>query len=303
MDELDTLLLQAWGRVSEELQNKPWAMGRRMERVSRKELRRPVRAWCLPLRASDSRIGAHELRNEFNTACYDRGFNHRLVLRGDRVRALCKPVRIGWPGVPVPKAAKLLGRDERTVWSWVKKGRLERANPDRRKIGRRDKVWSGPMDPQADEGRGPWEVWGSLWRHLYDRVPMDFVQRVERTARVRHKRRDHDRHPGHYRGWDWVCPGRVLATGQRVPCGRICKKLWLPLPAWTIGDALGDRAGQAWQVMPRLEQAGRSFACAKCWGVRFDNIDSDPDEAWNRFISVVSGGLLYGREVDRGELW
>lgn len=289
MDELDQALLEAWHEVSARLKNKPWAMGRRMERVARQALRRPVRAWCLPLRASDSRIGAHELRNEFNTACYDRGFNHRLVLRGDRVRALCKPVRIAWPGVPVPEAAKLLGRDERTVWSWAKKGRLERANPDRATIGRHFRFWSGPMDPQADDG-----------------------------------------HPGRYRGWDWVCPGRVLASGEQVPCGRVCKKLWLPLPAWTIGDALGDRAGQAWARMPRFEKVepvrtdesradtgsdsvsknvgmcgtySRRFACAKCWGMRFDNYRSDPDEAWNRFVSVVSGGLLYGREVGCGVLW
>ena len=331
MDELDTLLLQAWWRVSDDLQSKPWAMGRRMERVARQALRRPVRAWCLPLRASDSRIGAHELRNEFNTACYHRGFNHRLVLRGDRVRALCQPVWIGEPGVTVVEAAKLLGRDERTIWSWVKKGRLEvkrRCVPGPTRMKHR--VWSGPMDPQADDGRGPWEVWGTLWQHLWERVPVDFAQRVERTARVRRKRLDRDRHPGHYRGWDWVCPGRVLATGQQVPCGRVCKKLWLPLPAWTIGDALGDRAGEAWAKMPRFEQpvpvrpdalgadtgtesvskhAGicgsysRRFACAKCWGMRFDNYVSDPDEAWNRFVSVVSGGLLYGREVDRGVLW
>lgn len=303
MDELDQLLLDSWDAVSQSLQNKPWARARRMERVLRGELRRPVRAWCLALRASDSRIGAHELRNEFNTACYDRGFNHRLVLSGERVRALCKPVRMIWPGVTLPEAARLLGRDERTVWSWVKKGRLERANSEWVTIGRRYKIWSGPMDPQADDGRGPWEVWGSLWQHLWERVPTDFVQRVERTARVRRKRSDHDRHPGHYRGWDWVCPGRVLATGQRVRCGRVCKKLWLPLPAWTIGDALGDEAGEAWDAMPRVDLGHRSFACARCWGMRFDNHESDPDEAWNRFVSVVSGGLLYGREVDRGRLW
>eukprot|EP00752_Nemacystus_decipiens_P013982 g12418.t1 len=296
MDELDQNLLEAWGVVSEQLQNKPWAMARRMERVSRKELRRPVRAWCVALRASDARIGAHELRTELQQHFADKGKNHFVTLKGERLRELCRPVSIKFPGVTLPEAAALLGRDERTVWSWVQKGRLRKANPSSTGVGRSEPLWSGPLDPQADDGKGPWEAWGTIWQGLWEKIPMDYEQRVGRAMRLRTKRDDWQGHPGHYRGWDWRCPGRQLATGQHVPCGRLCKKLWLPLPAWTIGDYLGERGGSAWDKLPRYERAGGSFACAKCWGLRFDPVFSDPDEAWNRFVSVISGGLLYGRE-------
>ncbi len=297
MDELDQALLEAWHEVSQRLENEPWALARRMERVSRKELRRPVRAWCVALRASDARIGAHEWRTELQGHFAMKGRNHFLTLTGERLRELCKPVRIDWPGLPVPEAAELLGRDQRTVWSWVKKGRLERANPERATIGRKHRVWSGPIDPQADDGRGPWEVWGTLWQGLWERIPEDYFQRVQRTTRVRTKREDGPGQPKHIRGWDWRCPGRLLATGQYLKCGRVCKKLWMPLPAWTIGDYLKGRSGGAWDALPRYEAGRPRFACAKCWGMRFDPVWHCPDEAWNRFVSVISGGLLYGREV------
>lgn len=306
MDELDQALLEAWGRVSAALADQPWALARRIERVSRKELRRPVRAWCVALRASDARIGAEQIGSRFSIDCWRSGRNHRLVLRGKWLRRLCRPVRINWPGVPVSEAAALLGRDERTVWSWVKKGVFE---VDRQgAVGRRGQarhlVWSArALDPQADDGRGPWEAWGTLWQGLAERIPEGLEQRVERVARVRHKAADAGGQAGAYRGWDWVCPGRVLATGQRVACGRVCKKLWLPLPVWTVGDALGDRAGSAWERLPRFDAAGSSFACARCWGMRFDPVQSEPAEAWNRFVSVVSGGLLYGREVRSPASW
>lgn len=297
MDELDVALFEAWDVVSALLKDRPWALARRMERMSRKELRRPVRAWCVALRASDSRIDAHEWRTEWQAHLAYKGKDHRLTLTGERLRGLCRPVAIAWPGVPVPEAAELLGRDERTVWSWVKKGRLERANPDKVAIGRRHRVWCGPIDPQADDGRGPWEVWGTLWQSLWERIPVDYTQKVERTMRVRAKRRDHPDEPKRFRGWDWRCPGRMLATGQHVECGRVCKKLWMPMPAWTIGDYLGERSGEAWAQMPKFDLGRSRFACAKCWGMRFDPVNSNPDEAWNRFVSVISGGLLYGREV------
>ncbi|MEM9348461.1 MAG: hypothetical protein AAGB26_17875 [Planctomycetota bacterium] len=59
MDEVDLALFEAWDAVSIELEKKPWKLAKRVERASRKELRRPVRAWCVALRASGSRIGAY----------------------------------------------------------------------------------------------------------------------------------------------------------------------------------------------------------------------------------------------------
>ena len=306
MDELDRRLLAAWGEVSAALKQQPWKLARRMERVGRKELRRPVGAWCLKLRASDTRLDERDCADGFEARCCYKGYTHTLALRGERLRSLCGAVRIDWPGVPVVEAARLLGRDERTLWLWARKGLLEVER--QAEVGRggvpRHLVWTGrAMDPQADDGRRPWEVWGTLWQGLSEKLSGEFVQRVQRCPRVRAwaKGGQGERDAGvkKFCGWDWVCPGRVLASGRFVSCGRVCKKLWLPLGAWTIGDALGESAGEVWRSLPRYEMAGRSFACAKCWGVRFDPVDTDPAEAWNRFVSVVSGGLLYGGDVER----
>ncbi|MFN3168192.1 MAG: hypothetical protein ACE37H_14110 [Phycisphaeraceae bacterium] len=320
MDPLDSLLLESWHNVSNELQNKPWKLARRMERVQRKELRRPVRAWAVALRANDARIGGEDLYSpggdEGAIERCRRGYTHPVMLRGRRVRELCKARRIDWPGVWIDEAARQLGRDVRTVYRWSDTGALRYRKEH--EPGRRGKasrwVWSDTaIDPQANDGRGPWSAWGSLWQGLSERIPEDFEQRVERVPRLRDSAKDRrtrgDAWPGRYRGWDWRCPGRRVADGtvpgRHVPCGRVCKKLWLPLPAWTIGDALGGRAGAAWEAMPRFERGAgrRGFACARCWGLRFDCPMSNPQAAWNRFVSVVSGGLLYGREVDRGLLW
>ncbi|MEM6260678.1 MAG: hypothetical protein AAGI37_20715 [Planctomycetota bacterium] len=83
MDELDENLLEAWHTVSELLQNRPWVMARWMERVARKEARWPVRAWCVALRAGDSRIGARAWRGGLQA--------DRLVDREDRVLDLTGP--------------------------------------------------------------------------------------------------------------------------------------------------------------------------------------------------------------------
>ncbi len=112
MGLLDQLLLEAWCKVSKELENKPYKLARRL-------------------------------------------------------RELCAPQRIDWPGVTIHEAAKQLGRDARTVYRWSDTGALRMRKEH--VPGKRGKpsrfVWSNKaIDPQADDGRGPWEVWGSLWQ-------------------------------------------------------------------------------------------------------------------------------------------
>ena len=43
----------------------------------------------------------------------------------------------------------------------------------------------------------------------------------------------------------------------------------------------------------------RSFACARCWRVKGFSLLRG--RGWNEFITHVSGGLLYGREVKKPE--
>ena len=299
MEELDFNLLEAYHRVRDVLARDNARRGRRIERVMRKELRRPVRAWCVGIRASDSRWGGADMASNEDWRGDRKGYAHRLRLSGARIGELCRPVRLPWPGLSVADAARVYGRDTRTIYQWVKAGILESRFD--MPLGKRTRmtrwVWSPrAIDPAADSGSAVWGVWGTLWQGLWERVPEEMEMMVERVPRVRPSYRV-DRPGERFVGWDWRCPGRVLADGSVHPCGRVCKKLWLPLPVWTIGQARGKDDLEGWREAPTWDASRCRLACADCWGIRYDNFEKHPAEAWNRFVSAISGGLLYGREV------
>ncbi|HVP73850.1 MAG TPA: hypothetical protein VMS30_08935 [Phycisphaerales bacterium] len=95
-----------------------------------------------------------------------------------------------------------------------------------------------------------------------------------------------------------------------VPCGRRCHFLYAPMPVWTLVAAMGfDEGlplpegcglGSTWRPTGQTIAAGqgwRSFACKKCWGVRAPS--QTTYRGWNDFVTLVSGGLLLGRDVPR----
>ncbi len=162
-----------------------------------------------------------------------------------------------------------------------------------------------PIDPNHDAGRPPNGVWGSIWQWLYKRLPESYEQRFEREM-------DWKTYRGKpvQRGWRWICPGRAGADGTFLGCGRRCRNLYAPMPIMTLGLASGARlaldmpdgcglAGQ-WhpgEHDPAVGEGNRSFACKVCWKMRNTSLASDI--GWNEFVSYLSGGLLYGKEVPR----
>lgn len=48
---------------------------------------------------------------------------------------------------------------------------------------------------------------------------------------------------------------------------------------------------------PEVGFGHRRFACKECWQVR--NITLTDHSGWNDFVTHISGGLLYGQEVER----
>lgn len=342
MDELDTNLLEAWYDVRQRLAKDPAARGRRYERGLRAVLRRPVRAWCVSVKASDTRI-EHAAMADGDAveaaACRER---HGVVLFGELVRHMVRPVVIPWPGFRSDDAAYALGIDMRTMADWMDKGWVQSRRekvPGRRGLPSRF-VWTGGggIDVCFPQGRDL--KWGSLWRGLWERVPMEFEQAVERVPRERGRgaefptpgdgtgsrrenaggceslRRCDDfrgrgdfrgNFRGNFRGWDWVCPGRELGDGVWAGCGRVCKKLVAPLPVWTVErmlpsspEVLGGGRGLPVGVASYEPRVSR-FACATCWNVQ--HTPTDPDAAWNQLVTAISGGLLYGREVARPRGW
>ncbi len=360
MDEIDLALTQAWARVAPRVRADRVEAFRRSMRRARPVLTRPARAWCLCIRASDTRLARH--------AYVPKGYAehhepHGIIVTSESIRELCKPVFIPWPGVDWEHAGQMLGRKYTGLSAWIRRGALQVRRQHPRPAGKMGKpvpfVWSnGALDPSANLGEPPEAVWGTMWQHLWRRVPDDLEFELRRVPLSQQDRRDP---PGRrrHRGWQFVCPGlrqsskaansqssksEEVAWGtieemegggcstESGACGRTADRLYLPLRAWGVMDALGledplevtvalarENSGAAERNSPprrvnaaaeqqssRLYETGRRLipgglypfvpACHRCHRVRFV---SHLDHGWNAFVAYLSAGLLYGHEVKR----
>jgi hypothetical protein len=115
-----------------------------------------------------------------------------------------------------------------------------------------------------------------------------------------------------FKGWEFVCPGRLTADMKLTGCGRRCTYLYAPQTVWTLANAIAGAAdvgfdmpedsGLAGQWHPGMKDSignnlPRSFACKTCWGVRSACMANR--HGWHDFITHISGGLLCGSDVPR----
>jgi hypothetical protein len=314
VDELDAILLKAWNRVGERVRRERTEALRRSQRRLKEVLRRPMREWCVVIRASDTRINDHAAVIEPAGADVAHE-EHVVTMSGRLIRELTRPVMIPWPGVTYREAAALCGREHKTIKNWVKKGVFDVTRhpafrfPESRGGGR-PYLWTpSPIDPNNFDGRAPHRVWGTLWQSLWKRIPEQYELVVGRVPCFRPYRGEL-----RFRGWSFVCPGRVDEDGEYVGCGRECRYLYAPQTVWTLAQATEgevgfdlpprEESGLVGQWFPGLGDAikatgPRSFACKECWGVRSACMANR--NGWNDFITHVSGGLLFGRDVKRPE--
>jgi hypothetical protein len=329
MDELDTALLEAWNRLSQRVRDDRLEARRRAGRRLRKTFSMPPRAWCLAIRANDARISAWNCLVEPFDKCIPRRLPHTITLEGPFLQRLCAPVHIPWPGVAWRRAADMLGRPHETIRYWIKIGRLKVNYEPARTHGycgvKMPVVWSpSPLNPMADKGCAPDEVWGTMWQDLHTRIPSDMRVRVQRAPRPRATGQDR------FGSWNFVCPGLLgMAAEQERPeaedgeryapprasCGRHVRKLHLPLPVWGIGDGWGvDPLADALGTLQLPEAAGLGtaehsesaparrvasavWACERCHRLARGSMLFA--SGWNHFVSSMTGGLLYGHEVER----
>lgn len=311
MDNLDILLFQAWHRISREIREKRIRALKRSRRRLRPVLKHPMRESCLVIRAADTRINPYSAF-VLPERAYDAREEHEVTIDGSLVRRLTKPVRINWPGVTYQRAADICGRDYHTVAGWVKSGIFqvnrypEFGFPPDGKRGRRPYVWTPtPIDPNAILCEPPHPVWGSLWQGQWEKFPEEYTITLRRVPqfRIHHGKEC-------FRGWYFICPGRLNEDDEYKGCGRQAAYLYAPMPVWTLGKAINDLSGfdmpedsgLAGQWVPALHDASaatgpKSFACRTCWKVR--RAWMAHYMGWNDFITHISGGLLYGRDVPR----
>jgi hypothetical protein len=311
VNPLDLMLFDAWHRISREIRQKRIEALRRSRRRFMGVLTRPMRECSLVVRASDTRINDVNAPIEPFEAYRERR-EHLVTLDAILIRQITKPVDIDWPGVTLHKAAELCGREYKTIKNWVAQGVFQiNRYPEHRfprdgKLCGRPYVWTPTaLDVNNFKGRTPHFVWGTLWKWMGEKLPENFqftVRRVPFFRMFRGKRC--------FRGWHFICPGRLDVGGEPKGCGRECMYLYAPQTLWTLPRAIDDMSGfdmpedsgLAGQWVPGEFDASkasgpRSFACKECWYLRSACMANR--NGWNEFISHISGGLLYGRDVPR----
>ncbi|MFM9994866.1 MAG: LuxR C-terminal-related transcriptional regulator [Phycisphaerales bacterium] len=263
MDSIDGALTEAWNRLEARVRGDRVEAVRRALRRTRPLLTRPIRPWCLCLRADDRRLSMQACVPKYLP---EERLPHDIVVFSGTIRELCKPVNIPWPGWDWERPAYALGRHPESLRSWIKRGVFQVSYRNAFSMGKRGKpvpeIWChGPLDPNADLGRAPDPVWGTLWQYHWNSVPDGLEFALRRVPVGRRDPRDRASGTRHV-GWQFVCPGlgQILkaASSQsstwgeeaagaddedypRAPtaCGRKVDRLYLPLRPWTMLDALG----------------------------------------------------------------
>jgi len=337
MDDLDRALLAAFDAIVPKLRGDPAELRRRLARRRTPALTRPPRAWCLAVRASDTRLTAWNTamvpEDAADTARDRRGRMrvvdpqpHTLTLEKHVLLRLCRPVRFEPMGYDWQHAAAMLGVHEETLRYAIRKG-VFHVKHRPRSGGKRGKpvpilTAARVFDPSSSSlMRPPDPLWGTLWHHLAARLPDDLEEEVQRVPSFRLDPRDVAKCRtvpiARFRGWRFVCP----------MCGQPVRAVFYPLPVPDLPTMLGldpetlenkplAVSGQRFagddddaeiDLLPpgfhiehttsHIDPPTRSFACHACHRVRY--FSRLDRNSWNHLIAHLSAGLLYGREVEQ----
>lgn len=90
MDQIDINLLDAWHRIGVQCQRDPRKALVRMRRRLKKTVFQPPRAWCLSIRAADTRINRYRAVIDPPYAD-ERLLEHDVALDGSLIRFLTRP--------------------------------------------------------------------------------------------------------------------------------------------------------------------------------------------------------------------
>ncbi|HEX8522241.1 MAG TPA: hypothetical protein VF669_08285, partial [Tepidisphaeraceae bacterium] len=196
MDDIERLIRTTWLRLSQSLS--PADLHRRLARRNSALLRRPPRAWCLALRASDTRL------TPFQTSLPDWNTPNAVALEAPDLKKLCAPVRLEPPGQTLDQVAALLGVSR----CGLRYARLKGVFQTRHIPAHRGQ-WGRPrpllycnhdLDPAAPLFRPPDPGWSWTARFLIARLPDDLHVTLIRVPVISSRTRDLDPsllHPEH----------------------------------------------------------------------------------------------------------
>lgn len=295
MKDLERALTDAWFRIRPVLRKDPDELARRLARRRTPLLMRPPRAWCLGVRAGDTRITpmhaylapTHAV-DRLHPSHRGKVLPHTVRLEPHILKKLMGPVDLTlWRGHTAREAARKLGRGDRLMYH-RKKGTLI-CDKIQGLGGARCAIPLVQMreDRLADPNHGanfqpPDACWGTLWQYLADYVPDDFAQAVTREPVYRNYRGRL-----YFSGWRWICPA----------CRAPTRMIFYPVPVPTIVDYLGEEKRFVRSDADEVQAPVPAFACHDCHQIRYWS--STIHSSWNHLVAYLSGGLLYGREVQR----
>ncbi|MBC8106018.1 MAG: hypothetical protein H7Z14_05470 [Anaerolineae bacterium] len=174
MDEIELAIRSAWARIAPTLARDAAALQPRLDRATKlRTLARPPRAWCLAIRASDSRLAADAPYLTANARVREAP-PHTLTIDAATIRKLCAPVTLELPGEFVTDVAAKLG----TTPGCLLNARVNGVFRTHYLGGR----WSKPrpllytdqsLDPATRGFAPPDAVWSWTASHLISRLPRD----------------------------------------------------------------------------------------------------------------------------------
>jgi len=291
MQNLPQYILDTFLTLWPTLRDNPHELAARLQRRRRALLTRPPRAWCIALRPGDTRMTPWDTVLD-DCHAPDRQRPHTVTITAALVRRLCQPVYIDPWGEPAADVAARLGVNLQGLAYLMRVGffRVRRVQGLGGKRGKPvpilhyDCALHGPLDPQSRSFRPPLPAWGSLWPYHANALPDDFEQPVRREPDVR---------PGRwgdcFQGWIWRCPA----------CDRPTDKLYYPLPVPAIDQYLNLHPSAS--DADALSPPPPTFACGRCH--RVTHLSRADPNSWNAFVTHLSAGLLYGREVPKPADW
>jgi hypothetical protein len=336
MHALQETFLTAWQRLKPILDADPHELAARLARRSQATLTRPFREWCITLRANDTRLTPYKtiITPGHATAHL---LPHEITITRKDLQRLCRPVMTDFPGTELVEFAQRLGHKPHTVRRAIGRNQL-RVNKKPRWQAREGagRCYRKYPDLYADQhfhpGAGwrlqpPDPVWGDFWTHFPDNLPKDFEQTLQRiplwlaggnhrTGRWRTRDSSpignpqsaignspltmdngpltpdsglstHDSALERFWGWQWLCPA----------CQNTCRLIFLPIPfplPRIFRDYLKPHLKRRHECDPA--DAHSSFACARCH--KLTGAISWRRHAWNDVVTRISGGLLFGHEVE-----
>jgi hypothetical protein len=322
MHNLQGVFLSAWERIKPVLDADPHELQARLARRSQISFTRPFREWCIALRSDDTRLTPYKTIITPTHAPASL-LPHAVTVTRRDLQRLCRPVMTDFPGTELVEFARRLGHKPDTLRKAVKRNQF-RVHKKRRWRAREG---AGPCfreypdlysDAQFHPGAGwhlqpPDPVWGDFWTLFPDNLPKNFQQTLQRTPlwlpgqrtgrwRIRQPAAPQlqlttdtgplstDDQVERFWGWQWLCPA----------CHNTCKLIFLPVPfplPKVFRDYLKPHLKFRQECDLDEDDAYSSFACARCHKLKGSLSWAAGHNAWNFIVTRISGGLLFGHEV------